>query len=190
MNSNRVIPMTVCIDLLNPAETSQVQACLNIYSPFIDQSAVSFESSVPTITDFQERAVEVCKNYPWLLALKENEILGYAYAARHRGREGYQWVAEVSVYLSDLARGQGLASLLYQQLFELLRSQNIYQVYAGITLPNPASQKFHLREGFEDIGTYKKIGYKFGCWHDVYWCAKELRSLEKKPAAFIPHPKL
>jgi phosphinothricin acetyltransferase len=72
-------------------------------------------------------------------------------------------------------RGQGRGRALYAELFERLRRQGIFKAYAGILVPNPASQAFHESMGFTLVGIYKKIGYKLGAWRDVGWWQLALR---------------
>ena len=76
---------------------------------------------------------------------------------------------EVSAYVDAAAHRAGHGKTLYTALFDILTAQGFVNAYAGITLPNPASVGFHTAMGFEEIGIYRGIGYKFGRWHDVIW---------------------
>jgi L-amino acid N-acyltransferase YncA len=108
-------------------------------------------------------------NWPWLVCERDRQVLGYAYASRHRERSAYQWSCDVSVYVSASYRRVGIGRALYRSLFELLKLQGFRNAYAGITLPNPASVGLHESLGFKPIGVYQDVGYKLGAWHDVGW---------------------
>ncbi len=108
-------------------------------------------------------------DYPWLVCEYNNEIIGYAYGSRHRYRTAYSWSPESTVYISDKFHRLGIARVLYEALFELLKLQGYVNVYAGVSLPNPKSEDFHQALGFYEIGVFKKIGFKHGGWRDTRW---------------------
>lgn len=172
------------------AEEKDASGILNIYAPFIVNTTITFEYDLPTVTEFGERINKITKNYPWLVCTHEDEIAGYAYACAHRERKAYQWSAEVSVYVAENFRRAGIAKKLYHTLFELCRLQNIINLYAGIALPNEQSEKFHRQCGFQEVGIYKKIGYKLGAWHDVLWMYVAIKDPPDFPDPFIPFPQI
>ena len=138
-----------------------------------------------------DRVHSTLETHPWLVCTHDDRVLGYAYATRHRARHAYQWSTEVSVYVDAAAHRRGVARLLYESLFDVLRRQGFANVYAGITLPNAASVAFHHALGFEPIGTYRRVGYKNGNWHDVVWLGLRLESAPSSaPAPPIPFPEL
>jgi len=154
------------------ANTTDAEAMLGIYSPFIFDSAASFETEVPTIQQFSSRITATTQQYPWLVADVNGQVAGYAYASKHRERAAYQWCVETSVYVHPAFYRQHIGTQLYTALFGLLKVQGLVNAYAGITLPNSASEKLHKSLGFEEVGVYKNIGFKVGRWHDVLWLAK------------------
>lgn len=154
---------------IRPVKLSDAPAILAIYAPYITDSVITFEYDVPTVTEFTERIQNIQKQLPYLVAEVDGRVLGYAYASRHRDRIAYQWSVETSVYVHPNGHRQGIARQLYTTLFNLLRRQGYYNAYAGITLPNLKSEAFHQTMGFEPVGTFANIGYKFGAWHDVAW---------------------
>jgi phosphinothricin acetyltransferase len=158
------------------ASECDCQLILDIYAPFCDAScAVSFEVTPPTIDDMHERVRTTLKILPWLVYEHDGQVRGYAYAGQHKPRAAYNWSVDVSVYLSPLARRQGIGTRLYSCLFEILKLQGYYNVYAGVTLPNPASVGLHKSLGFKDVGVYERVGYKGGAWHDVLWLSRILQ---------------
>ncbi|TWJ00699.1 phosphinothricin acetyltransferase [Mucilaginibacter frigoritolerans] len=159
------------IRLIKPEDT---QGVLAIYAPYITDAVISFEYEVPLVSEFAERISTISKEYPWLVCEYNNEIIGYVYSSKHRARTAYQWSAECTVYLSEGFHRLGLARILYKALFDILKLQNIINIYAGITVPNIKSEEFHKSMGFYLIGTYKNVGYKFNKWHDVAWFQLDL----------------
>ena len=143
--------------------------CTEIYSPYVRDSAVSFEESPPTVNEFRERIRDKAESYPWLVCEHENDVIGFAYAGQHRSRDAYQWSVDSSVYVGEESQRAGVAKGLYNSLFKTLRLQGFYNVYAGTALPNPPSVKFHQAMGFEPVGIYRNVGHKNGEWHDVKW---------------------
>lgn len=114
---------------------------------------------------------ETNRQYPWLVAEDPSaEVTGFAKASPHKGRCAYAWTAEISVYVHPNHHGKRVGTALYEKLIPLLKAQGFVTLIAGITTPNPASQKLHEAFGFKRIGTFAKVGWKFDRWHDVgYW---------------------
>jgi L-amino acid N-acyltransferase YncA len=163
------------------ARESDASAVVGIYGPFCEDSPISFETTIPSVSEVERRIRTVSEHYPWFVCESQGKIFGYAYAGRHRDRAAYRWSVDVAVYLSEDSRGQGVGTALYTALFAVLRIQGFFNAYAGITLPNPASVRLHKRFGFESVGIYRAAGYKAGGWHDVSWWALALRPPEDPP---------
>ncbi len=158
-------------------------AVISIYAPYILSSAVSFEVTVPSLIEMTERMTQFL-NYGFLVAQdsETGKIVGFAYASPHRTRAAYRWCCEVSVYVDASVQRKGVAKQLYLGLFKELRSKNLFNAYAVITLPNLVSVKFHEALGFVKCGHYSKIGFKFGQWHDVGWWALRLQDSDSEPS--------
>lgn len=152
------------------------EACAAIYAPSVTHGVASFEEVAPDAGEFARRIAALSERYPWLVAEAAGQVAGYAYASPHRERAAYRWSAECTAYVAEDHRGQGVGKRLYATLFELLTRQGIRTVCAGITLPNEASVALHRASGFEPVGTYRRIGYKHGRWHDVLWLQLDLPS--------------
>lgn len=167
------------------ARAEDSAALLHIYGQYID-TPITFEYALPTEREFAERIRSICAEYPYLVCEEDGKVIGYAYAHRYRERAAYQWDAELSVYLDDAHVSRGVGRRLYQLLFAILRLQNIKKVYGCVTLPNPKSEALHTALGFSYIGTYHRVGYKNGQWHDVCWFEKEITPHEENPAPPIP----
>jgi L-amino acid N-acyltransferase YncA len=171
-------------DKIRIADIGDAEGMLAIYAPFCaPDSAVSFEIEPPTIDDMRERITFGSRSLHWIVCVRDNrEVLGYAYASPHSTRAAYRWSVNVSIYLSPNARRQGIGKKLYEKLFALVKELGYVNAYAGITLPNQASEALHKALGFVEVGVYKQVGYKVGKWHDVVWFALMLRPHEASPA--------
>ncbi len=183
-NSIRRI-MSISMRVATPNDADQV---LEIYAPFCAATPVSFETDVPTVEEMRRRIVTTLEFFPWLIAEEAGSVLGYAYASRHRERAAYRWAADVSVYVREDTRGKGVGRALYTSLFAILRLQGIYNILAGISLPNAASVALHEAMGLRLLGVYTAIGYKCGAWHDVGWWQHALRPHAGPPEDPIGFP--
>ncbi|MBI3233042.1 MAG: N-acetyltransferase, partial [Bacteroidetes bacterium] len=142
---------------------------LAIYKHYVDHTIISFEYEAPSFEEYVERIKTNTSNYPWLVCSCDNKIIGFAYGSTHRYRTAYQWSPESTIYIAPDFHTKGIGRILYETLFSLLKLQGYYNVFAGVALPNEKSIGFHLAIGFEEIGIFKKVGYKHGNWHDTHW---------------------
>ena len=161
-----------------------------IYGPYVEETIISFEEVSPTADQMADRIRSTLAWTPWLVAEEDGRVVGYAYASRHRERAGYRWSVDISVYLESQVVGRGIGRALYRELLDLLRRQRFVNVYAGITLPNDASVGLHRAIGMEQIGTYERVGYKFGQWLGVTWFGMRLNDPAEPPLEPIPFPEL
>jgi phosphinothricin acetyltransferase len=165
-------------DTIRRAALADAPAILAIYAPYITETPVSFETEVPLLQDFVRRMENIMAEYPYLVCEIDGNIAGFAYASKHRERAAYRFGADVSIYIHPAYHRRGIGKALYTALFALLKEQNIYTLYAGITLPNDGSVGLHKSLGFAAAGTFRNAGYKQGKWHDVIWLEKPLREYD------------
>ncbi len=163
--------------IIRNAKPEDAAALLDIYTPYITDTIITFETEIPSVEEFQDRIAEVQEKFPYLVAEEDGEILGYAYAHPYYGRSAYAWTAELSIYIRQEARHAGLGTKLYDKLEKQLEAQNVLNFLACISVPNDASIAFHEKRGYELIGQFKKVGYKFKAWHDTVWMEKHLRDV-------------
>ena len=161
----------ITLRMATPADAPILAA---IYAPYVRETAISFEYEPPTDEVFADRIREVLEKYPYLAAVRGEEILGYAYAHPYGVRKAYSWSVELSVYIRRDCRGLGIGRMLYEAMEVLLKAQNITNLYvlvAGVEIEDAYlthdSQKFHLAMGYEYVGKLHKAGYKFGNWYDM-----------------------
>jgi L-amino acid N-acyltransferase YncA len=160
-----------------------------IYRPAVEASVASFEEVAPDAEEMASRIRATLTRLPWLVATDEGDaVIGYAYASQHRERAGYRWSADISVYVEAAWHGRGVGRALYDALVPMLRRQGFPNVYAGITLPNPASVALHEAIGMRRIGVYERVGWKLGAWHDVAWFGMRIAEPSEPPPEPIPLP--
>lgn len=173
------------IRVATPADAGAIR---DIYAPFCEDSAVTFEESVPTEAEMADRVEATLETYPWLVCERDGEVVGYAYASKLRPRRAYEWVVELSVYVAADARRGGIGRALYASLFAILERQGVCDVYAVTTLPNPETVRFHERLGFERFADFPRVGYTQGEWHDVRWWRREIATKPENPSRPDPFP--
>jgi L-amino acid N-acyltransferase YncA len=172
--------------MIRPATQDDASQIAAIYRPFCEDNCISFETEAPEQAEIAARIEKIARKFPWIVDERDGKVAGYAYASPHRERAAYRWVVEVTIYVHDAFQRAGVGRALYHELFNRLRTQGFHKAYAGIFIPNPASQAFHESMGFTLVGVYHKVGYKFGEWRDVGWWVLSL--LPDGPAPAEPKP--
>src|SRR4051812_7084722 len=165
--------------LVRPASDSDAAACAAIYAPYVTDTAVSFEEEPPSADEMAER---IASSHDWLVLEDAGHVVGYAYAGTFHPRAAYRWACEVSVYLEQGRARRGGGRALYSALLPRLVERGFRVAIAGMTLPNEGSVGLHRAFGFEPVGTYRRIGFKFGRWHDVAWTQLMLVEDSSPPA--------
>lgn len=172
---------------IRTATVSDAASLLDIYSPYVRDTAITFEYDIPTVSEFAQRIENTLVRYPYFVAVHADQIIGYAYASRYRLRPAYDWAAETTIYIHPQSQDRGVGTALYRELEGALKRQNIQNMYACISYPNPASISFHERMGFRHVGRFSKCGYKLGAWYDIVWMEK---LIGPHTDGFVPAPVL
>ena len=160
---------------IRQATEADAPALLAIYAPYVEETPISFETVVPSVDEFAGRIRKYLSAWQYLVAERDGRIVGYAYGGTHRERAAYRFSVEVSAYVDRGCHRQGIGRALYAQLFADLAAKGYCEAFAGITYPNDASIGLHTAVGFEMIGVFRNIGWKFDRWHDVAWMQRRLR---------------
>ena len=161
---------------IRPVKETDAQGILDIYTPYIANTAITFECDIPHLAEFKHRVNQTAARFPYFVAEDSGNIVGYAYASTYYDRTAYDWTAELSIYVRQDIRGKGVGEQLYTVLENALKEQGFVNLLACISLPNDASIHFHLKNGFKKVGFFEKIGYKLNQWHDIIWMQKRLIS--------------
>jgi phosphinothricin acetyltransferase len=163
------------------ASRRDAAACAAIYAPYVTGTAITFETDPPSPAEMAERIDAISQTHAWLVLEDGGRIVGYAYGALFNRSPAYRWVCEVSVYLEPSRPRMGGGRALYEALLPALVDRGYRVAVAGMTLPNDASVGLHRAMGFKPVGTYRRIGFKHGSWHDVAWVQRFIGSGEDPP---------
>ena len=175
--------------VIRDAAPGDVPAILDIYRWYVEHTAITFETHVPSTAEFEGRMRSVMARYPYLVLERDGVIEGYAYAGPLNPREAYNWTCELTIYLRHDARKCGFGRKLYTALEQALIRMGILTTYACIGSPiaedeylTHNSEQFHAHLGFRRCGTFSRSGYKFGRWYNMIWMEKNVgEHLENQP---------
>jgi L-amino acid N-acyltransferase YncA len=168
----------IAIRAASPDDAAELLA---IYAPYVRNTAITFEYDVPSADEFRKRIESTLEKYPYIVAVRDGKILGYAYLSAFHPRAAYGWCAETSIYVAEDLRAEGLGSLLYGRLEEIAKKMGILNLEACICWPNDASVAFHEKWGYVKNGHFVKCGWKLGRWWDMIWMEKLIGSHEGVP---------
>jgi len=153
-----------------------VPAITTIYRHHVLKGTGTFEIEPPDESEIARRRNDlVQRGFPWLVAVVEGIVVGYAYAGPFRAREAYRYTLEDSIYVHPDSMGQGIGGALLKELIDLCRRGGFKQILAIIgDSDNQGSIRVHEACGFQHIGVMKTVGLKFDRWLDVVIMQLEL----------------
>lgn len=161
------------------ATLEDARRILEIYSYYIERTAITFEYTVPTLEEFAERMREKMQRYPYLVIEEDGMIEGYAYAGAFHPRAAYDWCCELSIYLDKDCERHGFGKNLYMAMEEKLKAMGVLNLYACIAVPDVDDEYldhnsvlFHQHLGYREVGFFEKCGYKFDRWYNMVWMEK------------------
>ncbi|MFC0323928.1 GNAT family N-acetyltransferase [Gallibacterium melopsittaci] len=183
--------------IIRVATLDDAPAILAIYAPYVEKTAITFEYDVPSLAEFQARMKKTLTKYPYIVAERAGEIVGYAYTSAFVGRAAYDWAVETTIYLKETQIKSGLGKKLYTAIENISKAQHIYNLNACIGYPEKEDQyltknsaDFHHHLGYRLVGEFRKCGYKFGTWYNMVWMEKFLAEHPEKPEPVIWFPQL
>lgn len=162
--------------LIRPSTDADLPAITRIYGHAVLHGTGTFELEAPDEATMAQRRADVLgKGLPWLVAERDGQVLGYAYANHFRPRRAYRFCLEDSIYLDEGARGHGVGRLLLAELMAQCEARGARQMLAVIgDSANGGSIGVHRACGFEDAGVFKAAGWKFERWLDVVLMQRSL----------------
>ena len=182
---------------IRTAAPEDAPALLDIYAHYVRHTAITYEYDVPSPDEFTARVQNTLKKYPYLAAVENGAIIGYAYAGPFRPRAAYGWAAEATIYLAHGCRHQGVGKQLYHALEACLKLQGILNVNACIAVPEADDEYltrnslgFHTHLGYRLVGEFTHCGYKFDRWYNMVWMEKLLGAHAVPPAPVRPFPEI
>lgn len=177
--------------IIKTVNESDADELLKIYAPYVQNTAITFEYNVPGIAEFKSRIMNTLKKYPYLKAVRDGEIIGYAYLGEFKERDAYIHSAETSIYVKQKERRSGAGRAMYEAIEKTAKMQNILNLNACIGVPRIEDEhltldsvKFHEKMGYTLVGKFNFSGYKFGTWYDMIWMEKMLGEHTNSPAGF------
>ena len=180
--------------VLRVARPEDAAALLEIYSPYVTDTAITFEYDIPSTEEFAGRIAQTLARYPYLVAEdSQGQALGYAYAGVFHARPAYDWAVETSIYVDQNCKRMGIGKKLHSALEHCLKEMGILNMEACIGYPEEDdeyltknSAQFHEHLGYRMIGEFEKCGYKFHRWYNMIWMEKiigiheEIQTFPKK----------
>lgn len=160
--------------VVRDATAHDAAACAAIYAPYVRDTVITFEADAPSEAEVARRIAAAQAHHAWLVLVDDDRVAGYAYGGPFASRPAYRWACEASIYLERGRRRTGAGRMLYVALLDRLAARGFRTVLGGMTLPNDASVGLHRAMGFEEVGVYRKIGFKHGAWHDVGWTQRRI----------------
>lgn len=163
---------------LRPAREGDLLPVLQIYNHYVRATPITFEVTEVGVEErrawFEEHS-HGGRHRLVVAAPPDGAIVGWASTSTFRARAAYDTTVEASVYLDPGHLGRGVGSRLYEHLFRSIEGEDIERIVAGVTVPNPASERLHTSFGFQRVGTFTRVGRKFGRFWDVAWFERPLR---------------
>ena len=156
-------------------ELQDAEKLVSIYRPYVEHTAITFDYTVPSVHEFEEKISKTIQSYPFLVVVEGDDLLGYAYASEFYPKDAYKWTAEITIYLDEKARGKGVGEKLYTELERQLYDKGMCRLTSCIAYPDEGSISFHEKRGFRKVAHFEKVGYKFNRWYDVVWYQKDIR---------------
>lgn len=178
------------VNKIRVATLEDAKTLVEIYTPYVEKTVITFEYEVPSVEEFKGRMAHVLEKHPYLVAERDGEIVGYAYAGEFKSRAAYDWAVETTVYVREDQKKSGVGKALYMALEQILAEQNILNLNACIGYPEVEDEyltknsvQFHEHMGYRFVGEFYKCGYKFGRWYNMVWMEKHIgEHLDDQPA--------
>lgn len=165
--------------IVRSAVLEDAERILEIYSYYVQNTAISFEYETPALDEWKARMARTMSRYPYLVIEEDGVIQGYSYAGAFVGRAAYNWSCEMTIYLDHHVQKHGMGRTLYEAMEQALKKMGILNLYACIGYPDEDdeylttnSADFHAHLGYTKVGTFHKCGYKFGRWYHMIWMEK------------------
>jgi phosphinothricin acetyltransferase len=163
---------------LRPARPSDLPGIVAIYNFYVERTAATFEVRPVTPEERRTWFEGHTGRGPHRLMVAvdgANAVRAWASTSEFRPRAAYRTTVESSVYCREDSRGIGLGARLYGALFRAIEAEDLERIVAGVAQPNPASMALHRRLGFREVGTFTRVGRKFGRYWDVTWLERAHR---------------
>ncbi len=162
---------------IRPGEAGDLNRLVDIYNYYVTETHITFDTEAFAVGARTQWFTQFAETGPHrlLVAVDDDDILGYATSTVFKPRAAYNTSVESTVYIDSGHQGKGVGTRLYSQLIdELYREESVHRAYGGVALPNPGSVALHEKLGFVCVGSFHEVGYKLGKYWDVDWFEKDV----------------
>jgi L-amino acid N-acyltransferase YncA len=168
---------------IRPANPGDIGAIARIYAHAVSHGTASFELEPPDEAEMARRQQALlARSFPYLVAVRDGAVTGFAYAGPYRDRRAYDWCVEDSIYIAPELHRQGIGRLLLTRLVAESEARGFRQMLGVIgDSANTASIAVHAAVGFRLIGNFQSIGFKHGRWLDTVLMQRALGSGDTVP---------
>jgi len=158
------------------AEEADLPLLNDLYNHYVEETPATFDVRASTVEERRVwfRQFSRSGRHQLWIACRGDELVGYACSHAFRAKDAYETSVETTVYVAPGRGREGIGSALYSSLFSALAGEDVHRAYAGITIPNEASEALHRSFGFRPIGTFEEVGRKHGRYWSVRWFQKPL----------------
>jgi len=147
-----------------------LEEIVGILNHYVKTDACIFQVEPYSFEEIEAKFECIIPTYPVFIQEYNGKVVGFAYGARWRDKPAYAKSVETTIYVHPDYKHKGIGEPLYRKLIETLAQMDFHLLVAGMTMPNPGSQRLHEKLGFEKVGEFKDAGMKFGQWHSVgFW---------------------
>jgi L-amino acid N-acyltransferase YncA len=174
--------------LVRDATAADMAAIQAIYAPEVLRGIATFEETPPNVEEMRARRAAVrALGLPYLAAVLDGRIVGYAYATAYRPRPAYRHTIEDSVYVAAGMQRRGVGRALLAGLIARCEQGPWRQMIAVIgNRGNDGSIGLHAAQGFRPVGTLEAVGFKLGQWVDTVLMQRPLGTGSAAPSG---HPR-
>lgn len=175
---------------IGPCAESHMEAIQAIYAHYVATNLATFELEPPSVAQMLSRRADILQGgYPYLVAHRDGEVVGYAYGSAYRSRPAYRHTVEDSIYVAPGMRQAGIGSALLRELIRQCEQRGFRQMVGVVgNSANTGSLKVHEALGFTRVGTLGCVGYKFGQWVDTVLMQRALGDGATSPGELPPGP--
>lgn len=171
------------------ATEADAAGILAVYAPYIRDTAITFETEIPSLNAFRRRMASIIGDYPYLVVEEDGSIVGFAYAHRLGERAAYAWNAELSIYFAPGYTSRGWGSVLFWALIDLLALQGVRNAYSLITVPNEASLALHEKLALRSWAFRRRPATSWApgtMWRGCAWPSATSQRLPNPACRFPP----
>lgn len=174
-------------EVIRCAGASDAAAIAAIYAHHVAHGTASFDTDPRSEAETAARIAQCnAHGWPFLVAERQGDVVGYAYVTQFRDRPAYRSTCENSIYVAPAALGQGVGTRLLAALVEASERAGFRQMIAVVGGAEPASVALHVKAGFREAGRMRSVGRKHGRWLDTVYLQLSLGLGDGAPPEFEP----